>query len=43
MEGNSIVGVEKHETDELDEKYTQSDLKVLNMLGLNEKDIKSKK
>lgn len=41
--GNTIVGVEKHNTEEIDEKYTDEELNLLEKLGLTEKDIKSKK
>ena len=41
--GNSIAGIEKHNAEEIDEKYTMEDIKLLEKLGLTEKDIKSKK
>lgn len=43
MEGNAIAGVEKHNTEGLDEKYSNEDIKVLEKLGLSTEDIKSKK
>lgn len=41
--GNTIAGVEKQNTEEIDEKYTDEELNLLEKLGLTEKDIKSKK
>ena len=41
--GNTITGVEKQNTEEIDEKYTDEELNLLEKLGLTEKDIKSKK
>ena len=42
MESNNIEGIKKHNTETNDKAYSDSDLKILEKLGLNINDIKNK-